>query len=109
MGNECPHCSRQARELVEEQRIWNAILNSWERDQRTLNVDSRTGHTVAQGRRARRRFREAVRQIVNLLRLRRRWARLGNYLQNPNIRDLTVGLERRRGTLVRTRPAPTRR
>ena len=105
MGNECPHCSQQARELVEEERIWNAILNSWERDQQSRN----TAALLVQARRARRRFREAVRQVVNLLRLRRRWARLGQYLQNPNIRDLTVGLERRRGTLVRTRPAPTRR
>ena len=85
--------------------MWNAILNSWERDQHSRN----TVALLVQGRRARRRFREAVRQVVNLLRLRRRWARLGQYLQNPNIRDLTVGLERRRGTLVRTRPAPTRR
>ena len=109
MGNECPHCSQQARELVEEERIWKAILNSWQESQRARDIDSRTGHTVVQGRRARRRFREAVRQVVNLLRLRRRWARLGQYLQNPNIRDFTVGLERRRGVLVRTRPAPTRR
>ena len=107
MGNECPHCQRRARELAEEARELEARVRDWHPDQVPRNF--RTGHTVVQGRRAQWRFRTAVRKVINLLRLRLRWSRVGQFLQVPNIRDLTVGLERRRGRLVRTRPAPTSR
>ena len=107
MGNECPHCQRRARELIEGERAWDALLANQPPRRATRNA--RTGHTVVQGRRAQNRLRGAVRQIITLLRLRRRWSEIGRYLQTPYIRDLTVGLERRSGTLVRTRPAPTGR
>ena len=68
--------------------------------------DQRTGHTVIQGRRARKRFKTAVRRIVHWLLLRRRWSAIGRLLQRPAIYDLWRGLERRRGVLVRNHPAP---
>ena len=57
---------------------------------------------------ARRRFVTAVRRVINLLRLRRRWAAYGRILQQYPRSDLWIGLERRRGRLVRAHSAPIR-
>ena len=56
---------------------------------------------------ARRRFVNAVRRVINLLRLHRRWSAYGRILQQQPRSDLWVGLERRSGVLVRVHPAPT--
>ena len=69
--------------------------------------DPRTGHTVIQMRRARRRFKVAVRRVVHWLLLRRRWAAVGRLLQEEPRADLWVGLHRRAGRLYRREPAPT--
>ena len=50
-------------------------------------------------------WRLAVRRITHILRIRRRWAAIGQLLQDPIIQDLVQGLERRQGHLVRRRPA----
>ena len=50
-------------------------------------------------------WRLAVRRISHILRIRRRWAAVGQLLQDPIIQDLVQGLERRQGHLVRRRPA----
>ena len=50
-------------------------------------------------------FQRAVRKVIYLLRLRRRFAALGQYLQVPQLHDLWSGLERKKGKLVRHRPA----
>ena len=55
---------------------------------------------------AKQRFITAVRRVINLLRLRRRWAAYGRILQQQPRCDLWVGLERRSGRLVRVYPAP---
>ncbi len=66
-------------------------------------VGTATGVTQALGRtEARRRWQQATHYIVRILRIRRRWAATGLHLQQPRIRDLVHGLERRRGTLRRT-------
>ena len=54
---------------------------------------------------ARLRWRQAVRRISQILRLRRRWASLGRHLQLPRIQSLVSGLERRGGRLIRRRAA----
>jgi len=54
---------------------------------------------------ARIRWRSAVRHVILLIRLRRRWSTIGRHLQLPRIQTLFVGLERIRGRLTRTRPA----
>ena len=56
---------------------------------------------------ARQRFVAAVRRVINLLRLRRRWSAYGKILQQQPRSDLWVGLERRSGVLVRVHFAPT--
>ena len=61
---------------------------------------------VAPPSRARRLWHSAVQQIALVLRLRRRWAALGQHLQGRRIQDLVLGLERRQGQLIRRRPAP---
>jgi hypothetical protein len=40
-----------------------------------------------------------------LLRLRRLWAHIGLHLKQPHLLSLTVGLERREGILLRSKPA----
>ena len=51
------------------------------------------------------RWKRAVRHITLILRIRRRWALTGQYLQQERIQNLVAGLERRNGRLVRRRPA----
>ena len=50
-------------------------------------------------------WRRAARRVLQILRLRRRWADLGQWLQQPWVQSLVAGLERRRGVLVRVRTA----
>ena len=54
---------------------------------------------------ARIRWKLAVERISRILRLRRRWNRIGVHLQQSRIQTLVDGLERRRGRLVRIAPA----
>lgn len=51
--------------------------------------------------RARANWKRAVRQISIILRLRRRWAALGRFLQDERLHDLTFHLERKNGRLRR--------
>ena len=46
-------------------------------------------------------WKRATAYVLRVLRLRRKWASLGRYLQAPRIQDLVVGLSRRTGTLTR--------
>ena len=76
---------------------------------RSVPQDRRQAHranTAAQSARARSNWHKAVQIVARILRLRRRWAALGRYLQGPRIQDPVLGLERRQGQLVRRRPAP---
>ena len=47
-------------------------------------------------------WRQAVRRVVILLRIRKRWAAMGMALQQERIQSLFEGLERKKGKLVRT-------
>ena len=69
----------------------------------------RQGNSSAGSARARRFWRIARQQVCRLLRLRRRWAALGLYLQGSWIQDLFQGLERQKGKLFRKSVAPLRR
>ena len=66
-----------------------------------------TAAVAARRRLALLRFKTAVRRIIHLLLLRKRWAAYGRILQQLPRRDLWTGLERRGGRLVRIRPAGT--
>ena len=60
------------------------------------------GHTTHLSRDQRRRhWKRALQYISRILRLRKRWAALGKFLQTPRIQDLVVGLSRRTGKLTR--------
>ena len=63
-------------------------------------------NTAAQAAKAKVNWHRAVQLVARILRLRKRWAALGRYLQTPRIQDLVLGLERRQGQLIRRRPAP---
>ena len=67
----------------------------------------RLRNTRPQSIRARRNWHHLVQRISRVLRLRRKWAAVGVYLQQHRIKDLVQGLERHRGHLVRKRPAAT--
>ena len=62
-----------------------------------------TKHLTSSQRRAL--WKRAVRYINRLLKARRRWARLGKYLQDPRIQSLLEGIERKKGVLKRTAKA----
>ena len=66
-------------------------------------------NTAVQAARAKVNWHHAVQLVARILRLRKRWAALGRYLQTPRIQDLVLGLERRQGQLRRVQPAPLRR
>ena len=55
---------------------------------------------------ARARFRRAVRRVIHLLLLRRKWSAYGKILQRAPNKSLFVGLDRIQGKLVRVSPAP---
>ena len=50
-------------------------------------------------------FVNAVRRVIHLLKLRRRWSAYGRILQQYPRKDLWTGLRRENGRLVRTFPA----
>ena len=58
-------------------------------------------NSPAQSTRAKRHWRMVVKEINRLLRLRKRWAALGRFLQGTQIQNLMKGLERKQGKLVR--------
>jgi hypothetical protein len=64
-------------------------------------------NTAAESVRARRNWHRAFRSITWIMRLRRRWAAIGMFLNHPNILSLTQGLVRRHGVLRRTATANT--
>ena len=55
----------------------------------------------------RQRFITAIRRVINLLRLRRKWAAYGRILQQQPRADLWTGLSRRSGILYRLHAAHT--
>ena len=77
--------------------------------QQGLPRRAQQGNYAAQSLRARSRWHQAVQVIARVLRLRKRWAALGKYLQAARIQDLVKGLERRQGQLVRAQAAAARR
>ena len=52
-------------------------------------------------------WRQALRYISRLLRIRKRWAVTGRYLQQPRVRDLVSGIARHRSILRRESAAAT--
>ena len=60
------------------------------------------GYSVAARRRLRAIFKNTVKRVCHLLRIRRRWAAVGQALQQPAVHDLFKGLSRVRGVLRRT-------
>ena len=53
-------------------------------------------------------WRRSIRYVLWLLRRRREWSDFGKFLQQPLIKDLTLGLVREKGVLRRKEPAPLR-
>ena len=70
-------------------------------------LSSPQGLTFVQTRRARGRFRNAVRRVIHRLRLRKAWSAVGKWFQDPLRKDLVHGLTRVQGRLRRSEPAPT--
>ena len=70
-------------------------------------LGTRTGHTFVQTRRARGRFRNAVRRVIHRLRLRKAWSVIGKWFQDPQLKESVYGLTRVQGRLRRTERAPT--
>ncbi len=68
----------------------------------------RRRNTPEESLRARRRWRQLVQYTARILRIRRRYARLGQYLNQERIQDLVSGVVRNRGVLRRVAPAATR-
>ena len=64
-------------------------------------------NTPQQSERARKHWRQAVQYISRILRIRKKFARLGKYLDQFRIQELVSGLERNRGVLRRVAPAST--
>ena len=62
-------------------------------------------NSAAQSSRARSRWQRAFRSITWVLKLRRRWAAIGVFLNHPNILSLSQGLTRQHGILHRTASA----
>ena len=79
--------------------VYDAVYHRW--------LSKRTGLTFVQTRRARGRFRNAVRRVIHRLRLRKAWSAIGKWFQDPQLKDLVHGLTRAQGRLRRTEPAPT--
>ena len=55
-----------------------------------------------------RHWRHAASYVVRVLRIRKRWAATGHYLQQPRIRDLVAGISRKGGKLTRVSSAVVR-
>ena len=76
------------------------------RQQLAASVRQRVTATVCQRQRLTvLRFKTAVRRVIHLLRLRKRWAAYGRVLQQQPRRDLWTGLVREQGALRRARAA----
>lgn len=74
---------------------------------RKVDRSTQFGLSVSSSRaKARDTFVTAVRRVIHLLKLRRRWAAYGRILQESPRKDLWTGLERRAGILTRIRKAP---
>ena len=54
-------------------------------------------------------WKQALRYITRVIRIRKRWANTGRYLQQPRIRDLVAGISRKGGNLWRVSSAAIRR
>ena len=65
-------------------------------------------HSTSTGRTSevRQRWQRAIRKVQYWIRLRKRWAHLGQYLQQPVVGDTFTGVKRRNGKLIRTAAAP---
>ena len=63
-------------------------------------------NTAEESARARRHWKALTKRISRLLRLRKRWAALGQFLQLPRVQNIFFGLDRQRGQLVRRMAAP---
>ena len=70
-------------------------------------LSSPQGLTLVQTRRARGRFRNAVRRVIHRLRLRKAWSAVGKWFQDPLCKGLVHGLTRVQGRFRRSEPAPT--
>ena len=81
-------------------------LAVYDLDQRAY-LSTPQGLTLVQTRRARGRFRSAVRRVIHRLRLRKAWSAVGKWFQDPLLKDLVYGLTRVQGRLRRSEPAPT--
>ena len=68
-----------------------------------LHPIHRVKNSALQASRAIKRWHWAVRATTRILRLRKRWAKLGIYLQTPRIQSLIEGLERKKGLLIRVK------
>ena len=55
-----------------------------------------------------RHWRHAASYVVRVLRIRKRWAATGHYLQQPRIRDFVAGISRKGGKLTRVSSAAVR-
>jgi hypothetical protein len=53
--------------------------------------------------RAKKRWIWAKDQVINIMRLRKRWAWLGQWMQQKKVKALVEGLERKGGKLIRTK------
>ena len=79
--------------------VYDTVYQRW--------LGTPTGLTFVQTRRARGRFRNAVRRVIHRLRLRKAWSAVGKWFQDPLCKDLVHGLTRAQGRLRRSEPAPT--
>lgn len=73
-------------------------------DPHRIDITNEPNDTVISVARAR--FRRAVRRVIHLLLLRRKWSAYGKILQRAPNKSLFVGLDRIQGKLVRVSPAP---
>ena len=71
----------------------------------TAKPNTTTTFTTNSNIRARGHWRRLCRRVVNLLRIRRNWAAIGQALQQPTCVDLFAGLERIHGRLTRVKDA----
>lgn len=101
----CPHRRHRADPEPEPAPAARAAFGVFV-EHRGVYRDPRTGHTIVQSRRARRRFQTAVRRVTHWLLLRKRWSAIGRLLQQQPRADLWVGLRRVGGNLQRHAPAP---
>ena len=87
-------------------RRWGRILlwmpQVWLQADRLVHEEPLPAPSAA---RARARWQRAFKQVRWLLKMRRLWAEIGHHLQDPALKSLSDGLERRRGVLRRAHAA----